>query len=95
MDEDQRIHEELREQFGLQERKINIITSELEELRAALESNERARKLDEYHKRISFTYQAIHEFFALFTINLYHLTSPNRILIYFVHCFLFVYCFCV
>lgn len=45
MDEDQRIHEELREQYSLQERKLTIIIAEYEEARSALESNERARKL--------------------------------------------------
>lgn len=45
MDEDQRIHEELREQYSHQERKLNILISELEEVRSSLESNERARKL--------------------------------------------------
>nr|CAB3264111.1 myosin-7 [Phallusia mammillata] len=44
MDEDQRIHEELREQYSIQERKLTIMMSELEETRSALESNERARK---------------------------------------------------
>ena len=44
MDEDQRIHEELREQFGHQERKLTIIMSDYEETKSALESNERARK---------------------------------------------------
>jgi len=46
-DEDLRIHEELREQYSVQERKLTIISSEFEETRAALESNERARKLAE------------------------------------------------
>lgn len=44
MDEDQRIHEELREQYSLQEHRMHILTSELEETRVSLESNERARK---------------------------------------------------
>lgn len=44
MDEDQRIHDELREQYSIQERKLNILLSELEETRSSLESNERARK---------------------------------------------------
>jgi len=44
MDEDQRIHEELREQYSNQERKLTIITSEYEESKSALEANERARK---------------------------------------------------
>merc|ERR1712142_1277401 len=46
-DEDLRIHEELREQYSVQERKLTIISSEFEETRAALESNERARKMAE------------------------------------------------
>uniref|UniRef100_H2Z1P7 Myosin motor domain-containing protein n=1 Tax=Ciona savignyi TaxID=51511 RepID=H2Z1P7_CIOSA len=44
MDEDQRIHEELREQYSIQERRLTIMVSELEETKSALESNERARK---------------------------------------------------
>merc|ERR1712121_499387 len=44
MDEDQRNYEEMREQFGIQERKLTIIMTELDETRSALESNERARK---------------------------------------------------
>merc|ERR1719415_268140 len=44
MDEDQRNHEELREQFSIQERKLSIVMSELDETRNALEANERARK---------------------------------------------------
>nr|XP_009857904.2 myosin-16 [Ciona intestinalis] len=44
MDEDQRIHEELREQYSIQERRLTITISELEETKSALESNERARK---------------------------------------------------
>lgn len=47
MDEDQRIHEEMREQYSVQERKLNILISELEEVRSSLESNERARKIAE------------------------------------------------
>merc|ERR1712136_614065 len=46
-DEDLRIHEELREQYSVQERKLTILSAEFEETRAALESNERARKMDE------------------------------------------------
>ena len=44
MDEDQRAHEEMREQYGIQERKLTIVMTELEETRNALESNERSRK---------------------------------------------------
>ena len=44
MDEDQRNHEELREQFGIQDRKLSIVMTELDETRNALEANERARK---------------------------------------------------
>ena len=44
MDEDQRIHEEIREQYSVQERKLTIITSEYEETKSALEANERSRK---------------------------------------------------
>ena len=44
IDEDQRKYEEMREQFGVQERKLSIVMAELDETRNALESNERARK---------------------------------------------------
>ncbi len=44
MDEDARNHEEMREQFGIQERKLTIVMTELDETRNALEANERARK---------------------------------------------------
>merc|ERR1712121_455505 len=44
MDEDQRNHEELREQYTIQERKLTIVMTELDETRSALEANERARK---------------------------------------------------
>merc|ERR1719334_1329895 len=44
MDEDARNHEELREQFSIQERKLTIVMTELDETRNALEANERARK---------------------------------------------------
>merc|ERR1712183_258720 len=44
MDEDMRNHEELREQYGIQERKLTIVMTELDETRNALEANERARK---------------------------------------------------
>jgi len=44
MDEDQRIHEELREQFSNQERKITMLMTDYEETKSALEANERARK---------------------------------------------------
>lgn len=43
MDEDQRIHEEVREQYSIQERKLTIIIAEIEETKSALEANERAR----------------------------------------------------
>ena len=46
MDEDQRNHEELREQFGIQERKLTIVMTELDETRNALEANERSRKFN-------------------------------------------------
>merc|ERR1712038_1077591 len=44
MDEDMRNHEELREQYRIQERKLTIVMTELDETRNALEANERARK---------------------------------------------------
>ena len=45
MDEDQRIHEELREQFSNQERKLTMTMTDYEESKSALEANERAREL--------------------------------------------------
>ena len=44
IDDDAREHGELREQFNIQERKVAIIMTELDETRSALESNERARE---------------------------------------------------
>merc|ERR1712202_23702 len=44
MDEDQRNFDEMREQYGIQERKLTIVMTELDETRSALESNERSRK---------------------------------------------------
>merc|ERR1739838_753841 len=44
IDDEARNHEELREQFSIQERKLTIVMSELDETRNALEANERARK---------------------------------------------------
>lgn len=45
MDEDARQHEELREQYNLQERRLSLLQTELEEVRAGLEGSERSRKL--------------------------------------------------
>lgn len=47
MDEEARQHDELREKYSLQERRLCLIQAEMEELRAALEASERARKLIE------------------------------------------------
>merc|ERR1712096_198422 len=44
MDEDQRNFDEMREQYGIQERRLTIVMTELDETRSALESNERSRK---------------------------------------------------
>merc|ERR1739838_612377 len=44
IDDEARNHEEIREQFSIQERKLTIVMSELDETRNALEANERARK---------------------------------------------------
>merc|ERR1739838_167700 len=44
IDDEARNREELREQFSIQERKLTIVMSELDETRNALEANERARK---------------------------------------------------
>lgn len=44
MDEDARQHEELREKYSLQERRLSLMQAEMEELRGALEASERARK---------------------------------------------------
>lgn len=45
MDEDARVHEELREQYNLQERRICLMLTEIEEMRSGLEASERSRKL--------------------------------------------------
>lgn len=45
MDEDARQHEELREQYNLQERRLSLLQTELEEVRSSLEGSERSRKL--------------------------------------------------
>lgn len=47
MDEDARVHEELREQHNLQERRICLMQTEIEEVRSGLEASERSRKLQE------------------------------------------------
>lgn len=44
MDEDARQHEELREKYSLQERRLCLMQGEMEELRGGLEASERARK---------------------------------------------------
>lgn len=44
MDEDARQHDELREKYSLQERRLCLMQGEMEELRGALEASERARK---------------------------------------------------
>lgn len=45
MDEDSRVHEELREQYNLQERRLCLMQTETEEVRSGLEASERSRKL--------------------------------------------------
>lgn len=45
MDEDARVHEELREQYNLQERRLCLMQTEIEEVRSGLEASERSRKL--------------------------------------------------
>lgn len=47
MDEDARVHEELREQYSLQERRLCLLLTEMEEVRGSLEASERSRKLIE------------------------------------------------
>ncbi|AWP18617.1 hypothetical protein SMAX5B_005994 [Scophthalmus maximus] len=47
MDEDARQHDELREKYSLQERRLCLMQGEMEELRGGLEASERARKLIE------------------------------------------------
>lgn len=47
MDEDARLHDELREKYSLQERRLCLMQGEMEELRGGLEASERARKLIE------------------------------------------------
>lgn len=44
MDEDARQHDELREKYSLQERRVCLMQAEMEELRGGLEASERARK---------------------------------------------------
>lgn len=44
MDEDARLHDELREKYSLQERRMCLMQGEMEELRGGLEASERARK---------------------------------------------------
>ncbi len=44
MDEDARQHDELREKYSLQERRLCLMQAEMEELRGGLEASERARK---------------------------------------------------
>lgn len=50
MELDETIHknEELREQMVVTDRRNNLLTAEVEELRALLEQNDRARKLAEH-----------------------------------------------
>lgn len=50
MELDETVHqnEELREQMVVTERRNNLLTAEVEELRAQLEQNERSRKLAEH-----------------------------------------------
>lgn len=50
MELDETIHqnEELKEQMVVTERRNNLLTAEVEELRAQLEQNERSRKLAEH-----------------------------------------------
>ncbi|GCC40880.1 hypothetical protein chiPu_0024849, partial [Chiloscyllium punctatum] len=45
MEEDSRQHEELREQYGLVERRCGVLSTELEETRGALDLTDRARKI--------------------------------------------------
>ncbi|XP_047635215.1 putative uncharacterized protein MYH16 [Phacochoerus africanus] len=45
MDKDARQHEELQEQYNLQEQCLSLLQTELEEVRSALEGSERSRKL--------------------------------------------------
>ena len=45
MDEDARQHEQLREECSLQERRLSLLQTELDEVHSALEGSERARKL--------------------------------------------------
>ncbi|MBW02090.1 putative uncharacterized protein MYH16, partial [Eschrichtius robustus] len=45
MDEDARQHEQLREECSLQERRLSLLQTELDEVRSALEGSKRVRKL--------------------------------------------------
>lgn len=47
MDEDARHHEELREHYTLQERRLSLLQTEMEEVRSGLEASERSRKVME------------------------------------------------
>lgn len=48
MDETTHKNEELKEQVAVTERRNNLLTAEVEELRAMLEQNDRSRKLAEH-----------------------------------------------
>ncbi len=48
LDETVHKNEELKEQVAVTERRNNLLTAEVEELRAQLEQNDRARKLAEH-----------------------------------------------
>ena len=44
MAENNRMNEEMREEYNIQERQISVMTTELTETKNSLESNERARE---------------------------------------------------
>ena len=72
VDDEQRAREDLRDQFQLTERRCNSLLAELEELRAALESSERSRKLAE--AELSESSDRVSEL----TVSVHSLTAQRR-----------------
>lgn len=86
MDEDARQHEELREQYNLQERRLSLLQTELEEVRSGLEGSERSRKLleqelieiTERHNEFSVQVKAKAHLFAQAPMLLLMLRYPKK-----------------
>ena len=72
LDDEQRAREDLRDQFQLSERRVNMLNGELEELRAALDHSERGRKLAE--AELSDATDRISEL----TVSVHSLTAQRR-----------------